>query len=80
MPYSSGAGFDLIQYNPHKVLRQFRFDQDVLDINSTRCPLSDAMKPLVHSTTLEYWAIKVEMVLVPSKHREGYATSNMKLY
>ena len=59
MPYSSGAGFDLIQYNPHKVLRQFRFDQDVLDINSTRCPLSDAMKPLVHSTTLEYWAIKV---------------------
>ena len=70
----------LIQYNPHRVLRQFGFDQDVPDINATRCPLSDAMKPLVHGTTMKYWASKVERVLVPSRHREGYATSNMQLY
>nr|POF00013.1 hypothetical protein CFP56_55808 [Quercus suber] len=79
IPYPSGAEFDLI-HNPHRVLRQFRFDQDVLHINAIRCPLSDAMKPLVHSTALEYWASKVERVLVLSRHREGYATSNMKLY
>ena len=77
IPYPSGVGFDLIQYNPHRVLRQFRFDQDVPDINATRCPLSDAMKPLVHDTMMEYWANKVERVLVPSRHCEGYATSNM---
>ena len=77
IPYPSGVGFDLIQYNPHRVLWQFRFDQDVPDINGTRCPLSDAMKPLVHDTMMEYWANKVERVLVPSRHCEGYATSNM---
>ena len=80
IPYPSGTGFDLTQYNPHRVLRQFGFDQDVTDINATRCPLSDAMKPLIHSIALEYWAGKVERILVPSRHREGYATSNMKLY
>ena len=80
IPYPSVVGFDLTQYNPHKVLRQFGFDQDVSDINATGCPLSDAMKLLIHSTVLEYWASKVERVLVPSRHREGYATSNMKLY
>ena len=61
-------------------MRQFGFDQDVPDINATGCPLSDAMKSLVHGTTMEYWASKVERVLVPSRHREGYATSNMQLY
>nr|POE97890.1 hypothetical protein CFP56_33830 [Quercus suber] len=78
--YPSGVEFDLTQYNPHRVLRKFGFDQDVSDINAIGCPLSDAMKPLVHSTTLEYWASKVERVLVLSRHHEGYATSNMKLY
>ncbi|XP_075665554.1 uncharacterized protein LOC142635246 [Castanea sativa] len=29
---------------------------------------------------MEYWASKVERVLVRSRHREGYATSNMQLY
>ena len=38
------------------------------------------MKPLVHDTTIEYWASKVEEFLVPSRHHEGYATTNMKLY
>ena len=61
-------------------MRQFGFDQDVLDINATGCPLSDAMRPPVHDTTIKYWASKVERVLVPSRHREGYATTNMKLY
>ena len=61
-------------------MRQFGFDQDVLDINATGCPLSDAMKPLVHDTAIEYWANKVKRVLVPSRHHEGYATTNMKLY
>ena len=42
--------------------------------------MNDAIKPLVHDTTIEYWANKVERVLVPSRHREGYATANMKLY
>ena len=42
--------------------------------------MNDAMKPLIHSKALEYWASKVEKVSVPSRHREGYATSNMKLY
>ena len=46
-------------------------------INATACPLNDAMKTLVHGTTMEYWASKVERVLVPSRHREVYATSNM---
>ena len=77
IPYPSDARFDLIQYNPHRVLRQFEFDQDVTDINATGCPLSDAIKSLVHGTTMEYWASKVERVLVPSRHREGYAISNM---
>ena len=80
IPYPSGAKFDLAQYNPHRVLRQFGFDQDVPNINATGCPLSDAMKPLFHDTAIEYWANKVERVLVPSRHREGYATTNMKLY
>ena len=31
IPYPSGSEFDLIQYNPRRVLRQFEFDQDVLD-------------------------------------------------
>ena len=80
IPYPSGARFDLTQYNPHRVLRQFGFDQDILDINTIRCPLTDAMRPLVHDTAIEYWANKVERVLAPSRHREGYATTNMKLY
>nr|POE96266.1 hypothetical protein CFP56_54051 [Quercus suber] len=80
IPYPSGAGFDLTKYNPHRVLRQFGFDQDVLDVNATGCRLSDALRPLVHSIALEYWASKVKRVLVPSRHCEGYATSNMKLY
>ena len=80
IPYPSGSEFDLIQYNPRRVLRQFEFDHDVLDINSTGCPLNDAMKTLVHGTTMEYWASKVERVLVPSRHHEVYATSNMQLY
>ena len=80
IPYPSGAEFDLTQYNPNRVLRQFGFDQDISDINATGCPLSDAMRPLVHDIAIEYWARKVERVLVPSRHREGYATTNMKLY
>ena len=77
IPYLTGVGFDLIQYNPHRVLRQFEFDQDVLDIHATRYPLSNAMKPWVHGTAKEYWASKVERVLDPSRHHEVYATSNM---
>ena len=61
-------------------MRQFGCDQDVPDINAIGCPLSDAMKPLVHDIGIEYWASKVERVLVPSRHRKGYATSNMQLY
>ena len=61
-------------------MRQFGFDQDVPDINATGCPLSDAMRPLFHDTTMEYWASKIERVLVPSRHCEGYTTTNMKLY
>ena len=80
IPYPSGAGFDLILYNPYIVLRQFGFDKDVSDVNATRGPLVDAMKPLIHSIAMEYWASKVERVLVPSKHHEGYANSNMQLY
>ena len=38
------------------------------------------MQPLVHGTTLEYWANKVERVLIPSRHRERYAIPSMKLY
>ena len=34
----------------------------------------------MHGTALEYWANKVERILVPSRHREGYATPSMKLY
>nr|POF03763.1 hypothetical protein CFP56_06680 [Quercus suber] len=78
--YPSGAGFGLTQYNTHRVLRQFGFDQDILDINTTLYPLSDAMQPLVHDIVIEFWASKVEKVLVPTRHREGYATLNMKLY
>ena len=78
--YLRGDGFGLTQYNLHRVLRQFGFDQDVLDNNTTVCPLSDAMQPLVHDTAIEYWANKVERVLVPSRHRKGYATTSMKLY
>nr|POF23166.1 hypothetical protein CFP56_70946 [Quercus suber] len=44
------------------------------------CALSDALRPLVHSTALEYKANKIERILVLSKHREGYATPSMKLY
>ena len=58
--YPRGDGFGLTLYNPHRVLRQFGFDQDVLDINTTVCPLSNAMQPLVHDTAIEYWANKVE--------------------
>nr|POE97723.1 hypothetical protein CFP56_71786 [Quercus suber] len=71
IPYLSGAGIGLTQYNPHRVLRQFGFDQDVSDINTTVCALSDAMQPLVHDTTIEYLANKVERVLIASRHREG---------
>ena len=38
------------------------------------------MQPLVHDAAIEYWANKVERVLVPSRHHEGYATTSMKLY
>nr|POE95555.1 hypothetical protein CFP56_01594 [Quercus suber] len=38
------------------------------------------MKSLVHGTTMEYWASKVERVLVSSRHPKGYAISNMQLY
>ena len=61
-------------------MRQFGFDQDVPDINTTVCALSDTVKPLVHGTALEYWANGIERILVPSRHREGYATLSMKLY
>ena len=61
-------------------MRQFGFDQDVLDINTTICALSDAVKPLLHGTTLEYWANGIERILVLNRHREGYATPSMKLY
>ena len=80
IPYPRGDGFILTQYNPHKVMRQFRFDQDVPDINTTVCALSDAMQPLVHGIALKYWANRIERILVPSRHREGYATPSMKLY
>ena len=43
IPYLSGVGFGLTQYNLHRVLRQFGFDQDIPDINTTLCPLSDVM-------------------------------------
>nr|POE96571.1 hypothetical protein CFP56_44573 [Quercus suber] len=56
------------------------YSYDVPDINITVCALSDAVQPLVHGTALEYWANKVERILVPGKHREGYATPSMKLY
>ena len=78
--YPKGDDFGSTQYNLHRVMRQFGFDQDVLDINTTVCALSDAMQPLVHGTTLKYWANKVERILVPSRHREVYATPSMKLY
>ena len=61
-------------------MRQFGFDQDVLDINTIVCALSDAMQPLVHGSALEYWANRIERILVLSRHREGYVTSSMKLY
>ena len=38
------------------------------------------MRPLVHDIAIEYCTSKVERVLVPSRHHEGYATTNMKLY
>ena len=38
------------------------------------------MRPLLHDTTIEYWASKIERDLVPSRYYEGYATTNMKLY
>ena len=41
--YPRGDGLGLTQYNPHRVMRQFGFDQDVPDINTTICALSDAM-------------------------------------
>ena len=56
IPYLRDDGFGLTQYNSHRVLRQFGFDQDVSDINTIVCPLSDVMQPLVHDTTIEYWA------------------------
>ena len=61
-------------------MRQFGFDQDVLDINTIVCALSDAMQPLVHGSALEYCANRIERILVLSRHREGYVTSSMKLY
>ena len=80
IPYPRGDRFGLTQYNPHRVMRQFRFDQDVPNINTMVCALSNAMQPLVHGTALEYWANRIERILVPSRHCEGYATPNMKLY
>ena len=80
IPYPRGDRFGLTQYNPHRVMRRFGFDQDVPDINTTVCALSDAVKPLVHGTALEYWANGIERIVVPSRHREGYATLSMKLY
>ena len=80
IPYPRGDRFGLTQYNPHRVMRQFRFDQDVPNINTMVCALSNAMQPLVHGTALEYWANRIERILVLSRHREGYATPNMKLY
>ena len=43
IPYLRGDGFGLTQYNPHRVMRQFGFDQDVLDINTMVCALSDVV-------------------------------------
>ncbi|KAL0000803.1 hypothetical protein SO802_014584 [Lithocarpus litseifolius] len=80
IPYPRGDGFGLTQYNPHRVMRQFGFYEDVPDINTIVCALSDAMQPLVHGTALEYWASKAKRVLVASRHREGYATPSMNLY
>ena len=48
IPYPRGDGFGLTQCNPHRVMRQFVFDQDVPDINTTVCALGEAMRPLVH--------------------------------
>ena len=60
-------------------MRQFGFDQDVPNINTIVCALSDVVKPLVHGTALEYWANGIERILVLSRHREGYVTPSMKL-
>ena len=72
--------FSLTQYNPHKVMRQFGFDQDVPDINTTVFALNDAVQPLVHGIALKYWANRIKRILVPSRHREGYAIPSMKSY
>ena len=80
IPYLRGDGFGLTQYNLHKVMRQFGFDQDVPNINTTVFALSDAVQPLVHGIALKYWANRIERILVLSRHREGYATPSMKLY
>ena len=52
--YLRGDRFGLTQYNPHRVMRQFGFDQDVPNINTMVCALSNAVQPLVHGTALEY--------------------------
>ena len=80
IPYPRGDKFGLTQYNPHRVMRQFGFDQDVPNINTTVFALSDAVQPLVHGIALKYWANRIERILVLSRHREGYATPSMKLY
>nr|POF18129.1 hypothetical protein CFP56_59564 [Quercus suber] len=47
IPYPNGAEFGLTQYNPHRVLRQFGFDQDIPDINTTLYPLEWSEKNVI---------------------------------
>ena len=72
----NSSGFSLVKYNPHKVSCQFGLDQDVPIIND----ILEAMRPLLHDSTMDYWCEKEVYVLIPCRRREGRVTRNMCTY
>nr|POE53773.1 hypothetical protein CFP56_76938 [Quercus suber] len=67
IPCLNSLGFSLVRYNPHKVSRQFGLDQDVPVANDMEYDIQEAMRPLLHSSAMEYWRERGENVLVPKE-------------
>ena len=67
IPCLNSSGFSLIKYNPHKVSRQFGLDQEVPMVNDIEYDIREAMRPLLHGLAMEYWHVREENVLIPSR-------------
>ena len=54
LPWLNSLGFSVVKYNPHRVSRQFRLDQDVPTINDMEYDVREAMRPLLYDLAMDY--------------------------